>query len=276
MVGQLFGCCDVPSIEIGMKMKHWCVWNILQYVIYIYIYIIYYMFYVLPQTYRRLPFKTVNSTYILGIDFTNSDNTPQTTADSRDKAATCIQSRFEVMPIDPSKKRQPYRSISCSLLSWGKWLFADRTTTCQKWITRIKKSIGKIPGTASRSLWLILEGHWIDPDFNAGLLALKAYSRAFQCWRRFAKSFSGPVAQHAPTHPSVFVQFWRAALDGVTILTARQSFDCAAHQQCMRPAITLGEMAPTSFKHVFAPCPQRLRHACSGTRAVSWATGRMG
>eukprot|EP00435_Cladocopium_sp_Y103_P064840 s46_g26.t1 len=133
---------------------------------------------------RRLGFEQrsiVASTRVLGVDFGEHDNP---TIMKRVEKAWRILQRLQTLPVATDLKRSLYRSRGAFLLSWGWWLDEPKRAMCAKWTTRIKKGVCRINSMASRSLWILLEGHWTDPWFESGHQAVKAFIRASCYWRK--------------------------------------------------------------------------------------------
>lgn len=131
-----------------------------------------------------------DTTKILGVDFVSNDTMTHATSVARDEVAVNILSRFDIMPIDRSCKRKLFRSITSSLLSWGKWMLTCDKKFAYDWITRTKRCIGRFATCASRDLWQMLEGHWVDPAMNSGLAALSAFARAMRYWHQHDQTFT--------------------------------------------------------------------------------------
>lgn len=121
----------------------------------------------------------VSSTRVLGVDFGEPENR---TFMKRVEKAWRILHRLQTMPVATDLKRSLYRSRGACLLSLGWWLVQPQRAVCATWTTCVKKGVCRINRTASRALWVLLEGHWTDPWFESGHQAVKAFIRAAYYW----------------------------------------------------------------------------------------------
>lgn len=130
----------------------------------------------------RLGIKADNITdncRVLGVDFCQrADSTFRPTIAQRHTVAVQCAQRLRQLPVSASTRRSWWRSAIVPRASWGMGLCLPRPKDCKK-LRRVFKHCLQIHHMASMHLVELLEGHWHNFAFAAGVAAVQTPWRVF-------------------------------------------------------------------------------------------------
>ena len=117
---------------------------------------------------------------VLGVIFSRPEAHPAK-QQKRITEAQRLMARIAVLPLGAGKRAQVYRTRVAPYLAWGAWWFNLTAGLTKEWTTKLRAAF-KTPKQASRSLWQLWHGHWIDPTFYAAMASLGSFNKAVKYW----------------------------------------------------------------------------------------------
>ena len=125
---------------------------------------------------------------VLGVTF-RRQGTPPILPQKRITKAQRLIARIAVLPLGAGKRAQAYRTRVAPYLAWGAWWCDLPAGLTKEWTTKLTAAF-KMPKQASRSLWQLGHGHWIDPTFYAAMASLGFFNKAVKYWGQSATNLA--------------------------------------------------------------------------------------